>query len=309
MKTSSVSYLAAAWAALVLSGCATTKISSKQVESLPTSKSVGELQVTLEAFETGLARSQTELGTNELEGDFFTRAAFSFKDAGRPSDDWDLAGYKLVAPNGEVRPHDSSRMSWPTNGMNLYLPGILSPQEPGWKLKVWFHRDDNFPEQELWTIKNLPVPGPNEWLEHPEQARFHGRQIQFTAISGAQVGSTNGFPAKLNHPNAHLIAPGKVRVLPVKAIAHFGGGKADETIKHFWIVSSNEGVLKPVPANYEEPVLPKEWHYGIGIDMPDGAKTIDLTLAITPVRKVEFIATPRLIQNTQRSARDEEKMK
>jgi hypothetical protein len=41
---------------------------------------------------------------------------------------------------------------------------------------------------------------------------------------------------------------------------------------------------------------PKEALFGFGFDIPEGAETLDVTLAVTRSRQVEFLARPSLSQ-------------
>ncbi len=144
-----------------------------QPEPLPAVKSDGDLKVTLDTFETGIARSVRTNGailTWHVPAppgqDADTSFHLSFGSPRGTNETWMVAASELSDATGNVISNrrngvvNQFRNRPPARGgqNNSGLNGTLWPDEAAWRLKVELVRVDGFPSNEVVTFKNVPVP-------------------------------------------------------------------------------------------------------------------------------------------------------
>lgn len=142
-------------------------------ETLPATRKTNGLEVSLLKLETGLNAKEVRMNWTGLEGKAFTRGRFNIRDRGQPSEAWDVTQITAIAASGEVRSPVSHYHQRHNDEYYYSLEGALW-LEP-WKLKVEISRNTNFPPEELWVVKNLPVPSAGKVNEFHAKTNIYAR--------------------------------------------------------------------------------------------------------------------------------------
>ncbi len=156
----------------------------------------------------------------------------------------------------------------------ILLGEQLWSDESAWKLKVEFQRSSAFLPEEMWTVRNVPVPaGPHRNTFPGESTVRFQRRIELRRVAGAYANDPQdytglGFP----EPSVHVRMAGTgegVRVL-------------------LWKVREQCGSLLKVGRTYADNQGRFSWA------VPDArpGSRVNLTFAIQKTRSVEYLAAP-----------------
>lgn len=170
-------------------------------ERLPITKQDGPLRITLEKFGTGRPNSSPYL-TTWLD--------FRVQERGQPAARrWELVALELADATGNTwqpRPSDSFRVGsvisllWrridrndsayldPLR-MHIQLQDLLLPNETTHQLRLTFAHVSEYAPQELWTLRNLPVPPKKRSLHLSRQYRVPGGVVELVELVGAEGSS------------------------------------------------------------------------------------------------------------------------
>jgi hypothetical protein len=253
---------------------------------LPSACSTNGLEVTLLKLETGLTTKDSGMGPAPKDAKAFSRVTFSMKENGAVTEGWDVHRIQLSSASGEGRPGGSQSSRWWRGQHTVDLPGALWPVEPAWKLDVALSRSTNFPPEEIWTIGAVPVPEPGKLTERQDTTNIYNIQVGFTGISGADAKLPDGFTGMSPYPNVHFRTP-------------YPG---DEVRIRLLRVTDEQGRAAKLHGNSASSYLggrttmPKEMIYGFSFEIPEGAKLLDVTFAVTKVVTVEFVAKPVMLK-------------
>lgn len=180
----------------------------------------------------------------------------------------------------------------------------LCPYESAWKLRARFFRTDRAPfaPAEVWTIRGVPVPAEGAARRLSGTTILQGRQIDLLAISGAGAFTyRNGVPKAHASPEAR-----SMRGMPSVSV---GSGTTNG-------VATTEFTSGQPHLALRMASLPEDWcltvwavedrgrrvasqgggvsgdEHFLSLDIPPGAKRLDLTLALQRARTAEFLIKP-----------------
>ena len=88
------------------------------------------------------------------------QVSFHIERAGKPVATWSPVSVETTDVTGNRASAGGSQVQWKDNeGTFTYQYGLW-PEEPAWKLKFEFSQQSGFADNELWTVKNIPLqPG------------------------------------------------------------------------------------------------------------------------------------------------------
>lgn len=259
-------------------------------EPLPATVKTNGLEVTLASFETGLkvplgSADGLKSGTN-----YVSQAGFILMENQKRADDyWLVESASATSATGETRDsyawgrfQGQARLS-----CRLDFSGTFWAEEPAWKLRVRVSRITNFPPEELWTVKGLEIPARGEIIGSREVTTIYGSEIELMAVSGPRV-SFEAVSYVADFPALHVRSP-----LP-----------AADT--HLDVVEIKDDVGRNVPFRIGEAVAGtghrgatiRELHQSFLLSIPEGAKTLDVTMAYTKSVFVEFMARPTVAKES-----------
>lgn len=253
-------------------------------ESLPATRKTNELEITLEKLETGLTAETAGLNFRIVGAKTVSRAVFAVIEDGRPAVNWALAGLKAAAPSGDEIQPGNSRISAGPGRQELSFTGALWLDEPAWKLKVELARSANYPAEELWIIKGVPVPKFGAVTEVNAKTNIYGAEIEFAGLSASNAKLPPDWVGNQLHATIHARSPLPMSDTHLKLVEVRDDLKRKITQLELSSSSSYAGRGATL----------RETEYGFGIDLPADAKTLDITFAFTRSRFVEFLARPVL---------------
>jgi hypothetical protein len=163
--------------------------------------------------------------------------------------------------------------------------GGLWLDEPAWLLNVEFGRTENFPPEELWLITGVRIPTNKKVAETRIVTTRSGREFEFLGVSGPNAPLRDQFTGIRPHANFHLRTP-----FPLAEWHLFLMDIKDDQGRQV----RTHGVC--TAASILGGATVKHLLYGFAFDLPDDAKTLDITLAITKGRHVQFVAKPTLFR-------------
>ena len=138
----------------------------------PITRIDGNLAVTLNKVRAAKTPIKRAAGSHQALCSL--RAEFAFNQNGKPSDAWEQERTWIFDELGN---------SAQANDCDL------SPHENAWKLQTRFFRrgDAEFEPGEMWTIKGIPLPKPNETYALAERMTLQGVSIEIRGIGGSGI--------------------------------------------------------------------------------------------------------------------------
>jgi len=256
-------------------------------ESLPATKEDDDLSVTLTKLvfgaDTSYNRNQDNADDPVNKG---VQAVLQVQRNGKPATNWQPVSVETTDATGN---HISGSCNTQQNGdecTTTYQWGLWA-DEPAWKVKFEFSQQSDFADNELWTVRNIPVQP--------------GRQQDF--YNYARAGRANAVVAEADLNGVHL------KIFPAKQFTDVGqnnymqGGlmiQADSaltdgmrmTLVKLTDDQTNDvgyfdyGTMKSATGT----AAATTYRYGLR-DLA-GATNLNLTLALHKSRFVEFTAKP-----------------
>jgi RNA polymerase sigma factor (sigma-70 family) len=260
---------------------------------LPIRATAGHLEVTLAGFRANQIRSRTECD-------------FTFREHGRNSFDWIPVSFEVSDATGNRwRPsHGSGSNPYEARVENGVLRAeffcALWPGEPAWKLRTEFQRATNFPPAELLSLTKIRIPNAKEVSRPLAQFEGNGARVELSAVIGTGVERDLtrllGDPGKLHAADrtrwGHLVnAERRNGCLTVV----LGGEILSRNRRMKFISATDEQgrpvdlVAEDVPANLE---ATRNVGYSFVLRAPEGAQELNLVVAISEIKVVEFVARP-----------------
>jgi RNA polymerase sigma factor (sigma-70 family) len=277
-------------------------------EPLPARATNGDLEVLLTGFRAIRPTSEAALmEPRTMQRSARTECAFSFNENGRQSTAWTPVLLELADATGNHwRPSRYSGgnpyLSEIENGaIQTRFSGALWACESAWKISGEFVRTANFPESELLHLPKIVIPDPNNVSEPGKQFDWNGATVELSGVIGANGREIIPKPTN-NAPIAQRMrmsgfmnsefSKGCVTIVLSGEILSRNRQLAfvsatDEQGRAFEKVSSGG------PANLREMKFPIP--YSFALRPPEGAHEINLVVAVTEPRKVEFLAKPEQI--------------
>ncbi len=254
-----------------------------QAESLPTVRLTNGLEITLTKLETGAVDPVAGFAPVGMVARAFSRATFQLRENNLPTENWSVHRLRLSSATGILRHGDGKSARWQAGQYTADAWGGLWLEEPSWKVQADFARTADFPAEDLWGVRGVPVPRPGKMIEHRVVTNLHGEELEFLGVSGFKhpqgvlVGKTY---ASLQVRTPHPLDALSVVLVEVRdeqgrgAVSH---GSAAE------LGTGGRGIT------------PKETVIHFRLEVLEGARFLDITLAATPVQPVEFLAKPELL--------------
>ena len=149
----------------------------------------------------------------------------------------------------------------------------LCPREPAWKVRLEMSRRAGFAPGELWTLQNLLVPAATERRVIGQQRVLQGVTLKCVDFRGAR--------APLDSTATMSGTPS----LQVKALGWHPGLRLT-------LVSVTDQLGRKVESagsSYDT-----SGNFGFGLRPAPGARSLTVTLAVSPSRYVEFLVHPSL---------------
>ena len=255
-----------------------TLSSAWRAQALPTTQRTNDLELTLLKLTTGQ--------TGQESG---TRAEFVMKEAGEPTSFWAVTRIAIRSPWGEY-PHGALGRNWSNFVQLVDLPGALWLDEPAWRLRVEISRWINFRPWETWIIKGVPVPEPGRLIEMRAVTNMCALEIEFMGVSGANAALGEAFTAVGNCANVHVRSP-----YPVTDVHIILADVVDDRGRHA-LRPASSATLSAGGGG----ITLKELLQGFAISIPEGAKTLDVTFAVTKSQYFEFFAKPVMAETKKR---------
>ena len=248
-------------------------------EALPATRQTNGLAVSLIKLETGMSGVMSGAGLG-MPARVFSRATFQLRENGRATEGWAVSRMLARSATGERRSSSDQTAQWSEGKHTADMWGGLWLEEPVWKLDVAVARTAGFPAEELWGINGVRVPQPGEMVEHRVESNLFAVKLEFLGVSGLK-----------NLP--------VTQVAPSYAVVHVRTQYPLDGLRVVLVEVRDDRGRTAQPHGLTNTVgtggggnTPKESLTGFRVEIPEGAKSLNITLAATPIRHVEFLAKP-----------------
>ena len=238
---------------------------------LPVSATNGDLEVALTGFRTG--RSQTEY-------------AFSFRENGSGTTAWTPVTLELADATGNhwLAYRNAGNAKEENGARHIETPESLLG-ESVWKIRGEFRRTTNFSETDLLRMPKIRIPDPTRVSEPHTQYNQNGATVELAGVVGSSVAGGRGvvIPMGAAHRKGCITAVLTGEILSRNRRLAFVGA-TDEQGRPFELVS----IFGPAQVAQEKNSQPRP--YSLVLRPPEGAREINLVVAVTESRFVEFVA-------------------
>ena len=162
----------------VISNPARGPFSSWSAEPLPATKDDDDLSATLTKLTFG-ADSQVNRNQDNSDDPMNkgVQATFNVSYKGKPVTNWQPVAIDTTDATGNHVNGSANQNQWQDNDDLVTYQWGLWPDEPAWKLRVEFSKQSGYDDNELWTVKNIPLVA--------------GRQQDFWNFGNNRRGQTN----------------------------------------------------------------------------------------------------------------------
>jgi hypothetical protein len=241
-----------------------------RAESLPTTKKVGDASFTLVELKSGVKRLDPKRVVLPL------------------ASEWGGVSYKLSLPrNWElIEFHGISDAFGQTVGQGIIEGGVigfessefeyhvnggLCDEDAIWKLQFDMVRKFDFPSEELWTIRGIPIPSERAMTSYEAATNVQGVAVRFVGICGAQCPTPDCRKVVPNVPVAVLACTN----LPPRTKLRFAGA----------VDQLGREAVGLIASPYQDYLI-------CALRPREGATTVDLTFAVTKYARLEYLAKP-----------------
>jgi hypothetical protein len=234
-------------------------------EPLPISKQEGDLAFTLTGLTTGISPGDP---ASAAAGDrTWTRATFRVSRNGQPGPEWEPVGLTVSDATGNRFEPPALLQRRADGESHLSFLGLLWAEEPTWKLQVRFAPTALLPPEQLWTVRRVSgIARRAAWTVNRQ-----GITLKVGGIADANEVSSGGELTQ-DTPSVY------VQVSPAAA--------GERLI----LLRATDAQGRAIPTGHPHPHGPGS--YSIGLQLPPGFKSAELTFALPETRTVEFIARP-----------------
>jgi hypothetical protein len=244
---------------------------------LPASRETNGLKLTLLGIQTGWTDGAgwRSVQTREGWGGRYSSASFTLEENGVRAQNWKLASIRANALTGEQILPSAYAGRLGSNENTLFFQAALWREEPVWKLAVEAERTGNFPTQELWTVRGIPVPRAREVVEIHAVTNIHGVKVELLEIAGRDARKLAAF--------GYIGAPG----YPWFRVSL----TAPPWDVKLFLVGVHDDQGNDLDA---ELAVTVGTTHCFRVELPEPAKTLDITLAVSRSSTVEFLVRPEL---------------
>jgi len=270
-------------------------------EPLPSTKSVGNLAVTLKSV-TWLDPQRSVRNGLAVQDDFSIMPAYECTEGGRQTRSWQTESIQLSDATG-----NSSSASGSVGGsMCIY--------EPAWRLRLRLSRrsESNFAPSETWSVLDVKMPSDGNVSLLTEDRSINGVRLRPLSIAAAQSvtysdsasptpsgklgkrwgevfsmgvsgsSGTSRFSEQVSGPDPQIA----VRVSGLKADQKLTAWATDSSGRRYDQVG--EGGITPINTADDAP-----FHI-LFLSIPPSVRKVDLHFAILDIKTVEFMVRPPL---------------
>jgi hypothetical protein len=260
-----------------------------QAPTLPATKRVGDLEVTLRSVETGHGDGSTvrarrdgstvvAYDTDREDGRNLTGLDLSLRPLKNTNEVWQVAGVDVSDATGNSA--HSMSMSWSGNTAAFSFSPSLWPGEAAWKLKLEVKRTEGFRAEEIFAFKNVPLGELDRTNTLAWTTNASGITLTLRDICRRAPWTNNSWSSSqlssVRFKHSALPAGTQVDLLWVV----FDTGKTNRS--ESWSSSSNE-------REYDFRAIPLE------------ARTADIVFAVQQSRTVEFTVKPEVAKPNQKA--------
>jgi hypothetical protein len=222
------------------------------------------------------ANREENLGFGMWPGKVYWRAIFRVTRDGKPTRDWTLSALTFTDPTGNTWEPGAQDYSQRGDEIHANFSAPLWADETAWKLKAEFSRTGSaaFGPDELWTVRDLPVPRRGKVIPLRRRAFVQGVPLEVVSIAGAYA-EDEWFPGLSPSPYPWV---GIRRPDPMPPNAYW-------TIVRLTDQEGRELKWKPAASIGS----PKRMEELLAVHILPGTRRINLTLAVHKGRTVEFL--------------------
>jgi hypothetical protein len=257
-------------------------------EPLPSTKEDNDVSVTLAKLVAGAEmpyqRNQDDPEDAANKG---VQAVFHVERGGKPVSNWQPVSVETSDATGNRVNGGITQNNWQDSSDTVTYQYGLWPDEPAWKMKFEFSQQSDFADNELWTVKNIPVQP--------------GRQQDFWNFNNMnRRNGTNSAFAEADLNGIHL------KIFPATQFTdqNFGNGQMGGGLQIQATPSFPAGMrLTLAKLTDDQGVGVQNYNsgssgsgtsmtYGYQLQNIAGVTNLNLTLALHKSRFVEFTAKP-----------------
>jgi hypothetical protein len=234
-------------------------------QSLPVTRQVEDLSITLSGLETGVAPP------GDAAGEDWTRARFRIAERGRPTTHWQPTRITLSDAAGDqwTPRAQSNRPEGPEQ--QLFFRSVLWPAETAWKLRVKLERSAGFTPSDLWPVADVEVPPARRVNRLDRAMTRHGVTLRLLGVAGPRAAIPQGYGWDADHPIVHArLSPDGAGDLGLIAVT-------DESGRAVPVAHTGYGGAGK---------------YGFTLSPEPNARRLRLTFVVQKPREVEFLVSP-----------------
>lgn len=239
---------------------------------LPAVATDGPLTVTLDDVITRCDMSDPPRPAQPGEDDWTCFRAHSAEN-GRRSVNWGISNVEFADAAGNQGSIGAGSSNAADGEIRAFMRSTLCPREPAWKVRLEMSRRAGFAPGELWVLKNVPVPGDKERKAVGQRTVLQGVTLECPAFYGTDV-----------QREAGVILSG-MSALHVKAAGWHPGLRMT-------LVSVTDQQGRKVESRMSS--FDGKGAFAFGLHPDPGARSLTVTLAVSPSRYVEFLVHPSL---------------
>ena len=164
-------------------------------EPLPATRQDDDVTVTLTKLAAGAPSPFTP---NDIDADDAAaksvQAIFHVERNGSPVSNWQPVSVETTDATGNHVGGSIQQNNWQDNNDTVAYQYGLWPDEPAWKVKFEFSQQSDFADNEVWTVKNIPLqPGRQQDFYNVPRNTGAGAVVAETDLNGVHL---KIFPAK-----------------------------------------------------------------------------------------------------------------
>jgi hypothetical protein len=232
-----------------------------------------DMPVHVSSNRTEFILSSVQQGSNAL-----WRLNFVVRTNGTLDSSWRVGGITASSASGNVLSTRSNLAAAPVTNLTFQLRGALWPEEPVWRFAVEFFRATGFEPNELWALTNVAIPA-------------RASPLQFTT----NLVSYRNHPIKFNLESAPQNTPwrrGDIR-RNANVSVEFEAGDAQ-----LFLIAARDDQSREVRTEVF-PGIPRHV-YLFGLEIPQGAQSVNLTFGIRRAVVVKFDVAARSVTRLRR---------
>lgn len=255
-------------------------------EPAPATRRTNGLEITLVSLESGLTAKESGVGWTVPEDKTASRATFEIRENGKPTTNWEVMSIDLSKAGASWCDSARAVTRWQKDQQVVSFPVGMWP-ESGWKMAVQVSRNASFPSEELWTVRGLPVPVANAEIELSITTNLYGTELKLISVSPRRTNETSAGHTIIYPPYArlHAVASPSLSGLRLTLLAVKDDHGREAQLDRFNLAWSG--------------VAPSAEGFPFGFIVPEGARSLEATFALSRSRTVEFLVKPVLAQSAR----------